>query len=418
MARNISSIRCVNLDWLEVFAREPAGAKLDSFFYREQNWYVKEREYGTRVYREMFSLCDNIGNVLLEIRRNPFSGGKVGIHDDNECHIRLHNRTCYFDNAAIFLNSFLTKYQYTDVRISRVDVCLDFSVFDYGDEPQAFVRRYFKHVYAKINQGNISSHGADTWSGQDWNSISWGSKSSMVSTKMYNKTKELYDAKQGKFGKPYIREAWFRCGLIDDILKVTKDGEKVDIWRVEFSMKSSVKNWIPIELDGKDKNYYSMKNTLDVYDGREKLLVIFASLAQHYFRFKKFVEGVRKDRCPDKLLFDFSGVQTLYKIGKPDTALGTGELDSYAYQKLQTLVEDYKFRHNGKKLHEACDILLNDLQERIMRSQLEDPWRRQELEELKLLLTLRFNDKSLTYDAAMQEVQRLLAINKKVISNL
>ena len=183
--------RCVNLDWLEVHAYEPILTSLNAHYYRAQGWIVEEREYGTRVYREMFVLIGRDNQPLLEIRRNPASQGLNGVHQANECHIRLTNRSCYFDDAASYLQSFLNNYGYYNVRISRVDVCLDFVSFDMGDDPAAFVRRYFKHKYSKINQGRISAHGDDTWSGLECNSLSWGSKMSDVSTKLYNKTMEL-----------------------------------------------------------------------------------------------------------------------------------------------------------------------------------------------------------------------------------
>ena len=147
-----SVTRCVNLDWLEVHAREPVNQPRDATYYMEKGFIVHVRDYGTRVYRQMFVLEGNDGENLLEIRRDPASQGLNGIHDPNECHIRLCNRTCYFDNAAEAFSQFLSEHGYTDIRISRVDICLDFVKFDKGDDPQAFVRRYFRHKYAKINQ--------------------------------------------------------------------------------------------------------------------------------------------------------------------------------------------------------------------------------------------------------------------------
>ena len=46
--------RCVNLDWLEIHAREPVGQPHNADYFRNQGCEVQEREYGTRVYREMF----------------------------------------------------------------------------------------------------------------------------------------------------------------------------------------------------------------------------------------------------------------------------------------------------------------------------------------------------------------------------
>lgn len=409
--------RCINLDWLEVHAREPLGTPRDLFYFQSKGFRVRERGYGTRVYRQMFTILAPNDEPLLEIRRDPASQGLQGIHDENECHIRLCNRTCYFDNAASFLRSFLVLHGYSDIRISRVDICLDFVTFDLGDDPQAFVRRYFKHRYAKINQGRISSHGEDTWSGQEWNSLSWGSRSSAVTTKMYNKTLELYDIKLNRFAKPYIREAWFRSGLIDDIQLCTKNGEKVNVWRVEFSLRSAVKNWVPINLNGDEKKYQSLKNTLDVYDNREKLLVMFASLSRHYFRFKKYEEGKRKDRCKDKVLFDFTQEQKVYKIGKPDSALGSGTSFQSKYNRLLNKIHEYQMTHYGAELHKACEVLISAITEENYRADLACPWDNEELEFIKKLLFVRTTHKDWSYKVACEEVKKLLGITNRTISD-
>lgn len=409
-------VRCVNLDWLEVHAHEPFSNPRDAFYFRGLGYSVQVREYGTRVYRQMFTILAPNDEPLLEIRREPASQGLQGIHDENECHIRLCNRTCYFDNAAAFLKGFLSQHGYYDIRISRVDICMDFVHFDLGDEPASFVRRYFKHRYAKINQGKICGHGNDTWSGQEWNSLSWGSKNSAVTTKLYCKTLELYDAKLDRFGKPYIREAWFRCGFIDDIQRCTKDGQKVDVWRVEFSLRSAVKNWVPINLNGDDKKFQSLKNTLDVYDSRDKILVMFASLSQHYFHFKKYETNKRKDRCPDKVLFMFSDEQAVYKIGKPDTALGSGTTFKSMYNRLVEKLIAYRDSHTLPEIHKACEVLISSITEENQRSDLASPWDREELEFLKKLLFVRTTHKDYTYEVAVKEVKKLLNITDRTIS--
>ena len=409
-------VRCVNIDWLEVHAREPLNEPRNVAYFMGFGYKVELRPYGTRVYRQMFTIFAHNDEPLLEVRREPASAGLNGIHDENECHIRLCNRTCYFDNAATFLRTFLDRHGYTEVRISRIDICMDFSRFDLGDDPGAFVRRYFKHRYAKINQGRINSHGSDTWSGQDWNSLAWGSLNSAVTTKLYNKTLELWDAKLGRFKKPYIREAWFRCGLIDDIQQVTKDGERVDIWRVEFSLRSAVKNWVPINLDGDDKKFQSLRNSLDVYDNRDKILVMFSSLAQHYFHFKKYEPNKRKDRCKDKVLFDFSAAQCVYKIGKNDTALGSGMSYKSQFSRLIEKLQAYQLSHSLPEIHKACEVLIQSITEENMRSDLANPFDRDELDFLKKLLYFRTAHKELTYEVACQEVKRLLHITDRTIS--
>lgn len=410
-----SVTRCVNLDWLEVHAREPINQPRDASYYMEKGFIVHIRDYGTRVYRQMFVLEGNDGENLLEIRRDPASQGLNGIHDPNECHIRLCNRTCYFDNAAEAFSQFLSEHGYTDIRISRVDICLDFVKFDKGDDPQAFVRRYFRHKYAKINQGRINTHGEDTWTGQEWNSLSWGSKTSAVTTKMYNKTMELHDTKTDTFKKPYIRQAWQLCHMIDNWQRCTLNGEVVYVWRVEFSLRSSVKGWVPIEIDGNPKNYQSLRNTLECYEGRDKLLVMFASLANHYFHFKKYKIGKRKDRCADKILFDFSGTQITYKLSTNDPMAGSGTKLQERWQQLINKIRAFQTTHPGPEVFKACEVLISTITEDGERNDLANPWSREELETMRWLMNIRTKNRELDYEAAMKEVKKLLNITNRTI---
>lgn len=404
-------VRCINLDWLEVHALEPLTEPRDAEYFRCRGYFVHERGYGTRVYSQMFTIDGQDGLPMLEVRRAPMSSGESGILAINSTHIRLCNRTCYFDNPARLLADFLIEHGYTDIRVARVDVCNDFTKFDRGDDPAAFVRRFFRHVYAKINQGNIRAHGSDTWSGQDWNSLSWGSPSSDVSTKMYDKTKELYDEKAHAFRKPYIRETWLRCHMIDDVHNCTKDGQPVRVWRVEFSVRSPRKHWFRIELNGKAKNYQSIRNDLDTWQGRDQLLVMFASLARHYFRFKYYEAGQRKDRCRDKVLFDFADVQTTYKLGDAARPIGDGRSFVRPLDSLMAKLRLYRETHNTNDVHEAVDCLLRYMQDDCYRADLANPFAREELETLRHIMAIRSRHPELHVQVVMDEVRRFLRIN-------
>ena len=97
----------------------------------------------------MFTVCDPVGNPFVEVRRNPFSQGYGGIHAAEETHLRLVNAACYYDDAVQRLQNFMDAYGYTFGRITRVDICMDFEKFDYGDEPAKFLERYLKKRYSK-----------------------------------------------------------------------------------------------------------------------------------------------------------------------------------------------------------------------------------------------------------------------------
>lgn len=312
-------IRCINIDWLEVYALEDRNKyPCDADYFRTCGCSVSVRDYGTRVYREMFTVLDEHDNPFVEVRRNPSSSVAAdgGLFPAESCHLRLSNYACYSNDPIGDLRGFMVRHGYTLVRIFRLDICLDFIAFDKGDDPSRFVRRYIEGRYSKVNQTNLSAHGKDSWQERSFNSLSWGAQKSMVSTKMYNKSLELLQAKD----KPYIRYAWFLAGLIDNPITGTvkqADGTvvKPDVWRVEFSIKSSGKKWFVMENSNlhKRKNEY-IPHTLDCYDSKGKLLTAFANLARCYFHFKVFEPDVRKDRCKDKVLFEFAPSDVSYTL--------------------------------------------------------------------------------------------------------
>ena len=150
--------RCINIDWLEVYALEPTQPR-DAAYFRDAGFMVEVRPYGTRVYEQMFTLLTSDYFHYIEVRRKPASS----VLEFNACHIRLSNRTCYFANAVAIMRDFLETHGYTFRRISRIDLALDFERFDSGDYPDAFARRYIQGKFAKINQSNLAAHGQDRW---------------------------------------------------------------------------------------------------------------------------------------------------------------------------------------------------------------------------------------------------------------
>ena len=399
--------RCVNLDWLECYCLEDAiGYPHDADFFRRAGFRVIERDYGTPVYHEMFTVCGLDDQPLIEIRRRPKSaiGQQVnGVLDPNACHVRLTNRTCYFSQPARIMQLFLERYGLHFQRISRVDVCLDFTTFDYGDKPVDVMARYFKHKYTKINQANISAHEADLWDGRVWNSVSWGNPKSMVGTKFYNKTMELRE----KSDKPYIRQAWRAAGLVDDEFMLTKATTNdagqavqmpVDVWRVEFSVKSGTRKWFVMENNNTRKvSKQSVRHTLEMWSTREQMLTMFASLQEHYFHFKHYEPAKRKDRCEDKLLFNWEDVPQFYHIENVATREQADPNDARLY----CLLERYTETCIDSEVHRACNVVLAKLEESMRRASLNRPWNTQELELIRLLVAKRWADK--TNDVAVDQ---------------
>lgn len=411
--------RCINLDWLECYCLESSeGWPHDVAFFMNHGVEVVARPYGTRVYAEMFTIYDEAHEPAIEIRRNPISAkrnGEKSVLNPLACHIRLTNRSCYRDDAADYLRAFLIRWGFSFQRISRVDICLDFERFDKGDEPAAFMRRYMAGRYSKINQATIHAHGRDEWEARVWNSVSWGSPRSMVSTKFYCKSLELKEAKD----KPYIRQAWAASGLVDDFMALTKakaDGTIYSpvIWRVEFSLKSSIPGWVRTEdFRGRKKQYISMRNTLGVYEDRPHMLDVFASLASRYFHFVKYKSGVRKDRCEYKVLFDFTSQNDFYAIARP----ATSRPPLPEVERLCRRLEKYLKTCVNPAVSRLIHSLLDELRETRLRFSAAIPWDADEVELLRRLLAYRVNGRvDEPVNVSLEHVQAVMQLERDLWS--
>lgn len=383
--QNEEKTRVCNIDWLEVYCLEsnqryPCNAD----YFERAGYSVRQREYGTRVYKEMFEILNSNGDPVIEIRRNPASGSSDfnGLVEQS-CHIRLPNWMLYQGNPVQFLQEFLLKNDYIFKRIYRIDIAYDFETFDSGDYPARFAKRYLAGRYRKINQCFLSAHGNDTWSECKWQSLSWGSKSSMVTTKLYNKTLELSESKNDK---PWIKTCWMANGLIDNPMSMTKRnalGElyKPEIWRVEFAMMSQADGWLTIEMNHANKPYkQTIPHRLSMFDSPDKLWQRFQDLAYNYFHFKvktkKKIHGglvaeslskvhsdrdedwQRKDRCPDKILFHWDEGHTFMKLSAAPSMSKPIRDDESLKRRLIL----YRMSHSDPKVRLACDTLIQNIE--------------------------------------------------------
>ena len=401
-------MRCVNVDWLEVYAFEDNSRyPMNAEYFRGRGYFVNERDYGTRVYAEMFTVENKHGEPFVEVRRAPMSGNSsfTGL-SELSCHLRLVNRACYSNSPVRDLAEFMVEHGYIFQRIFRIDVCYDFRVFDSGDDPARFLRRYIENKYSKINQCRVRVIGNDSWASFDWESVAWGAPSSMVGTKMYNKTKEL---KATGMKKPWIVQSWFASGLIDDPLNLP------DVWRIEFSLHSSARNWIVIEdADAKRSRKRAIPHRLDLFDSRDKLWQRFEELAHHYFQFRhvEYVAQVnsgqerklkRKDVCREKRLFDFNKDREFYKID------GLPRLD-YSNDRVNVLLHQlikYREHHPDMDLRKACDIVI-DYMERRELSKLTKTGTDDEINQIRLAIATRTNWDYQTVLEKAEEIHRLI----------
>ena len=188
----------------------------------------------------------------------------------------------------------------------------------------------------------------------------------MVSTKMYNKTKEL---KATGMKKPWIVQAWFESELVSDPLNLP------DVWRIEFSLRSSARNWIVIEdADSKRHKKRAVPHTLDMFDSRDKLWMRFEELAHHYFQFRhvEYLDKVnsdgerelkRKDTCREKTLFYYNTDRTFYQIDGVARECVPDRDDRILRNRLMI----YREKHADSDIRRAIDVLLNNLNRESLR---------------------------------------------------
>lgn len=294
-------IRAINIDWLEVYCLEPTNEPHTAKWFEDNGYKVKAREYGTPVYKEMFTIYQD-EKEWIEIRRNPYSRkGEGGFLDPLSTHIKLCNEFCYTDSPIDELRAFLLACNYTFKSISRIDICMDFNEFDGGIQVKPFIQDYIKGKYSKLNQSKVNLHGEDFWRFREWNSLKWGSPSSPFSTKLYNKSKELREVKD----KDYIRQCWLDAGL--DLSR--------NVWRIEFSTSSQAQT----RKSKEDKRAFKLH--LLMFDDRSKLLMRFFELYEKYFDFREVITTVdengkvrckRKDRCPRLELIKYNHDDIVY----------------------------------------------------------------------------------------------------------
>lgn len=299
-----------NIDWFELYCLEPIGHPCDIAHFESLGWSCRDRGYGTKHMAQCFVVQDKYGDDMIEVRRAPRNAGKPGcFYPSNGCTLRFVNRYCYVSGAVAIMSEFCNLHHFQIVRISRIDLCLDFAEFDSGIPIAQFVRRIVKHRYAKIYQSRRAVYGEDLFDHSDDNSISWGKDTSMVKTRLYNKTLEL---SQASHKKPWIPQQWLEAGIIDNPVYISKDGAKVDVWRLEFQIQSSARGWMIIDAENGEK--LMVEHAIDLYADKEGVWRAIANLIPHYFRFVVLERGKRKYDCKEVETFDLSSEPLRFKL--------------------------------------------------------------------------------------------------------
>ena len=276
----------VSLDWVECYCALDLRAPIRSVDHIQVmgDYKVVVRPYGTRVYKCVaeVSLCDE---PLMTICHTPLSALSMGgIMRDNMCHVKIDNYWLYRDDWYVVFTTALRFFRINPIKLSRIDLACDWQHAECGLYAGDLLAGLMKRKYLKIHQPNWRANGTDS-SKMNWHSLAFGSKSSPVFTRFYNKSLELQVT-----GKDYIRETWKLAGL-----NLTRD-----VYRVEFQLSDTGRDVV----DQETQQTFDIK--LEQVISRTDVAAIFFHYAQHYFDIRKANTASRRTNCKPLTIFPTS----------------------------------------------------------------------------------------------------------------
>lgn len=291
----------INVDWLQVFCHDDNDGMLHVLYFNSSSYEFKLLPHSSRHFAEIWEVLTEDGDKYAVIQRKPHSS----ILSSDAAIVQLCNRELYKTHYALDFRLFLSAHGFRYKSISRLDVCFDSTCLRNGLTHSNLIKGIITGKYLKNNQSRVKWHFdamATVGRPMECNSCSFGSQSSSVSSKMYNKSLEMRQEKS----KPYIIENWEINGI----------DTSQDVWRIELSIKSDATNTIRTSTG---EIYRLHSDSLELQTQVED---IFFSYAEKYFSFKRNDGKKNKTRMPNLDIFPKDRQTTLHPVRI------TGEKDS------------------------------------------------------------------------------------------
>jgi hypothetical protein len=302
----------IGIDWLQMFG------VLGVDFQEGQHgiFTAKKEEYQTRHFKELYTIYLGVDEVAT-LQACPHSK----IIDTGNSIVKLHNKYLYQQDLQLFTNNLLKCLGFKFVSISRIDLNIDFEVFQNGYKVSNFLNDF--------TRGNIIKHGKNKFKLQgtqseilEYDYLRFGSATSNISTYIYNKSKELREVKN----KPWIIDTWKANGL----------NNEVDVYRLEFSIKKMNKNAV-----NEDDGTFIQMNDLSMIL-RNNFESIIKYLIHKIWRFTKKKDRAKRkelNKCPTIEFFKF-GTQNI-SLQRVSEKIESNRLDKVFIKKLENLANDY-----------------------------------------------------------------------------
>lgn len=248
--------KLLNIDWLSIsyLAELSWREQENELILKETKDYQLEKVKGTNVFKSRYYVLSQNGNKKMTILCDPISN----ILAKNLMLVEFANHTLY-NEEYIELFSVLKKIHQGEINgISRLDVCCDFQYCeDYFGKivhPNTFLKEITSNMIyiqgkkerAIFEEMNI---GKGNFIENTPKQISFGSKTSDIKWKIYNKSKELKEVSD----KEYIRKQWNEI----------KFDETEDIYRCEVSITNCNRYAICDENENNFLFFTELKNKIN-----------------------------------------------------------------------------------------------------------------------------------------------------------
>lgn len=262
----------LNIDWLTINYLVEASPLNDGLEIHIGNLKFIPQNYSTRQFRYVY-LVFNIyeKNEIATIVCNPLSK----ILDCRLHQVKLSNWVLYQNNRHNYLKWIKEAINGKFLSLSRLDLCVDMVGFDF----YGFIKNYHDNKIREKKPKEVTEHYKKYDGESIYTGISWGSKLSDWTAKIYDKIREI----QEQSGKLYILDYFKENGI---------DVEKEKVWRYEFSITSLKDRYVLEDEFTIDDVILNDENIFDFY--------VQQYILRYYLQLHSFSENTGKVRFIDE----------------------------------------------------------------------------------------------------------------------
>lgn len=320
----------LNVDWLQLNCRLSRESNIIS---ESKHFVVKPAGYSST----QWGLIQNVTNrqtnkPVAVVVSHPRSAAL----DSNIILVKFENSFLYQSGLIYETTKCLEELELSVKNISRLDLSLDLQRFYNGLHPHDLIKRFLNNSYLKKGKGKfklVGNHNTDI----THEYIRWGSRSSLISYYLYNKSVELKEKKH----KPYIVEDWEQNELLNDN----------DVWRLEFSIKNGGGFSPDDDTTGNDYSTIAFPDVLN----REVIPDLYKALVDKYFVFFKNPNDEEKAKRKTRLeqLNLFAPFTPLLKFKRLTEKHESNRMDKIFIKKLESLNDEIRQGRETERLSKA-----------------------------------------------------------------